>query len=316
METFTNKIDFLRQVFGEVEIARDGVNVAVVCPICENKNGKKKFSINTETWNCHCWVCDIKGRNLFLILKKNFNSDVANRYRERFLKDDNRRNLEKRDDDIDIRLPDDFILLCKNFKNKDPDIKDCIRYLFKRGLTKKDFWYFKLGTSATGEHRRRVIIPSFDTEGKLNYFVSRSIDSDRKPKYINSKSNKLNVIFNEINLNWDKEVTIVEGPFDLFTCNQNSTCLLGSSLSEESYLFKKIASNRSPILLALDADMKSKTRKYADLLSSYCCNVRILDLGKFHDTGDMTKDEFRDKRKNSHKWSRDSSLMGKIGTLV
>jgi len=316
LETFTNKIDFLRQVFGEVEIARDGVNVAVVCPICENKRGKKKLSINTETWNCHCWVCDIKGRNLFLILKKNFNSGVANRYRERFLKDDNKRNLEKCDDDIEIRLPDDFILLCKNFKNKDPDIKDCIRYLFKRGLTKKDFWYFKLGTSATGEHRRRVIIPSFDIEGKLNYFVSRSIDDDRKPKYINSKSNKMNVIFNEINLNWDKEVTIVEGPFDLFTCNQNSTCLLGSSLSEESYLFKKIASNRSPILLALDSDMKSKTRKYADLLSSYCCNVRILDLGKFHDTGDMTKDEFRDKRKNSHQWSRDSSLIGKIGTLV
>lgn len=317
METFTNKIDFLRHVFGEVEIARDGVNVAVYCPVCENKSGKKKFSINVETWNCHCWVCDAKGRNLFLILKKSFSHDVAHRYRERFLKDDQGcNNLEREDDSFNVLLPEKFTLLCKSFESNDPDIKDCIRYLLRRGLTKKDFWYFRLGTSSTGVHRRRIIIPSFDSDGKLNYLVSRSIDPDRKPKYINSKSDKMNIVFNEVNLNWKKELTIVEGPFDLFSCNQNSTCLLGSSLREESYIFKKIISNRTPVLLSLDSDMKKKTRKYADLLSSYCCDVRVIDLGDFQDVGEMTKDEFKERRKNSIFWSRDLSLVGKIGTLV
>ena len=108
----------------------------------------------------------------------------------------------------------------------------------------------------------------------------------------------------------------MEGPFDLFSCNQNSTCLLGSSLREESYLFKKIISNKTPVLLALDADMKKKTRKYADLLVSYCCDVRVVDLGSFQDAGEMTKDEFKKRRKNSLLWSRDSSIMDKIGTLV
>ena len=175
-------------------------------------------------------------------------------------------------------------------------------------------WYFKLGTCNKGKFRRRIIIPSFDTDGILNYFVGRSID-DSKYKYINSKNKKTDIIFNEINIDWTKELTIVEGPFDLLKCNQNSTCLLGSSLGERSFLFKRIIANRTPVIIALDSDMKHKSIKIAESLLGYDCNVKILNLGKFSDVGEMTKLEFKDLKSSATSWNRRLSLMEKISSL-
>ena len=127
---------------------------------------------------------------------------------------------------VPVVVPKDFRLLATSLGSKDPDIKDTIRYVRSRGLTNRDLWYFKFGTCATGRYRRRVIMPSFDEVGDINYFVARTIDQDdKKMKYINAKVSKKNVIFNEINIDWDRELTLVEGPFDLTKCDSNSTSL-------------------------------------------------------------------------------------------
>ena len=46
-----------------------------------------------------------------------------------------------------------------------------------------------------------------------------------------------------INIDWSKELALVEGAFDLVKSNENSTCLLGSKLSEKSRLFLQIIKN-------------------------------------------------------------------------
>ena len=68
MKSYTEKISFLRSCFGSTKVARDGVNVAVKCPACGETKGK--FSVNIDTWACHCWICGVKSRNLLSILKK------------------------------------------------------------------------------------------------------------------------------------------------------------------------------------------------------------------------------------------------------
>ena len=93
-----------------------------------------------------------------------------------------------------------------------------------------------------------MILPSFDCNGNLNYYTARSIDTDIKMKYMNSKVSKTEIIFNEINLNWQKEITLVEGPFDMVKCDDNSTCLLGSHLPVNSLLFQKITQNISKLV--------------------------------------------------------------------
>ena len=101
----------------------------------------------------------------------------------------------------------------------------------------------------------------------------------------------------------------------MFKCNQNSTCILGSNLRRDSYLFKKIVSNRTPILLALDSDMKDKSAKIADLLSSYSCDVKIMDLSGYSDVGEMTRSDFNRLRGASKLWSRECSLLQKISSI-
>ena len=158
-------------------------------------------------------------------------------------------------------------------------------------------------------------MPSFDSNGKLNYYVARSIDPDVKRKYINAKVSKSDVIFNEINIDWSQELTIVEGPFDLTKCDDNATCLLGSSFSQKSKLLQEIVKNNTPVLLALDSDMKVKTQEYAKLLSSYGMQVRILDLGTYSDVGEMTKVDFLTAKKIAATWKDTDRLYHLIDSI-
>ena len=311
METFTSKMDFIRKSFGEATVARDQVNVAVKCPACGHSSEKRKFSININTWRCHCWVCGIKGKDPYLIIKKHISPETANEFSSRFKGE---KVFEEKPQEETVRLPEGFIPLFLEGKSYDPDIKSCLSYLSKRGVTHDDMWYFKMGTCTKGKFRRRIIIPSYDDFGDINYFSARSID-DSKYKYINSKNKKSDVVFNEINIDWSKQLTIVEGPFDLLKCNQNSTCILGSNLSRSSLLFKRIIANRTPVLLALDPDMKHKSIKIAESLMDYDCQVKILNLDGFEDVGAMTKREFLQRREDAKIWTQKQSLMEKISSL-
>ena len=314
VNTVSNKVKFIRSVFGICDIDRSGENAAVPCPSCKTST-KKKLSINLLTWQAHCWVCGLKGKTLLPILKKYFRHSEATAFKEKFLPKHLYVCLDIQEEEEKLTLPTDYTFLGKIKNILDPDIKACIRYLLKRGLTEKDIWYFKLGAIASGRYRRRVIIPSFDDKGQLNFFVARSIDPDNNFKYINAPTDKKTIIFNEYNIDWSNELTLVEGPFDLMKCNENATCLLGSSLTEEMKLFQKVITNRTPIVLALDSDMGYKTQKIASLLTSYDCQVRMIDLGDKSDVGEMSKSEFQNALLNAELWQRDLRLKYKISEI-
>jgi hypothetical protein len=319
MSTVSEKITFFNRIFGTCVIGTDGLNVAVCCPNTKcgsyGSAAKKKLVIRIDSDHYHCWVCDIKGRNLIYLLRSYFPHFLIE-YQEKFYSKKNKLILPDQDVVVPVVVPKDFRLLATSLGSKDPDIKDTIRYVRSRGLTNRDLWYFKFGTCATGRYRRRVIMPSFDEVGDINYFVARTIDQDdKKMKYINAKVSKKNVIFNEINIDWDRELTLVEGPFDLTKCDSNSTCLLGSHFSEDYSLFQKIIKSGTSILLAMDADMTSKAQEYAKKLSSYGVDVRILNLGPYSDVGEMTKIEFLTAKKQAKGWSSKDRLYHLIGSI-
>ena len=318
MISVSEKVSFLQRVFGTCLLGNDGINVAVCCPNpkcgSHGKPSKKKLVIRIDNDRFHCWVCDIKGRSLTSLLRKHFVSHLQE-YQERFAV--KRSKVEESSDqpEIAVSVPRGFSLLATCIRSKDPDIKDTIRYAHSRGLTTRDFWYFKLGTCSRGRYRRRVIIPSFDAEGELNYLVARAIDDDTQMKYINAKVPKKDVIFNEINIVWNKELTLVEGPFDLFKCDANATCLLGSHFTEEYRLCQEIIRNSTPVLLAMDADAKDKEHKYAKLLTSYGITVRILPQGEHSDVGEMTREKFEEARKSAKEWKDTDRLHQLINSI-
>ena len=316
MYTTKEKIDFIQSVFGACIVARDGINVAVQCPSCGNENHfKKKFSIRIDTDVCHCWICGLKAKSLSPILRKYFSKIYLEEYHKKFRDKKSYADLVETDELEPVILPPGFTLLSVSENSRDPDVRSAINYVCGRGLGKRHMWYYKLGTCTTGRFRRRVIMPSFDFEGNLNYYVARSVDKLEKRKYINSKVPKIEIIFNEINIDWKKELTIVEGPFDLMKCNDNATCLLGSDLSDKSLLFRKIIINQTPVVLALDSDMIKKTQKIAEMLSEYGIHVKILDCAGYEDVGAMSLEIFNERLLVAQNWSSEDKLFHLIDSI-
>ncbi len=308
MYTVSEKVQFIQKIFGTGVISRSGSNIAVSCPACDPDKKKKKFSICLETDQNHCWSCEIKGKNLSSILGKFFSKDIQAVYRKKFLNTDCFSSLaEEEEQEESLKLPDGFTLLCQNMESRDPDIKSAIRYCKNRGMTTRDLWFFKVGTCTSGRYRRKVIFPSFSEDGLLNYYVARSID-DVQRKYSNADVKKTEIIFNEINIDWAKELTLVEGPFDAIKCDTNTTCILGSDLNIGSRLFTKIAKNKTRVLLALDSDMKEKTQSISKLLYEYGVDIRILDTGNFSDVGEMTKQDFLSAKAQAKPWNSSDRL--------
>ncbi len=307
------RVKLIRDAFQDVSLDRDGVNVAVSCvnKKCStySKPHKKKLCLRVDNEFYHCWSCGMKGKGLarfFQVNKPRFAS-LATSLFSKVVKG-------KEEEKQKLFLPDGFSLLASLSAGSDPDLRACRNYVLSRGLSEKHLWYFRMGATPIGRFRRRVIIPSFDDEGFVNYFTARSIDESTR-KYLNPRVKRAEIVFNEINIDWNSELTIVEGPFDLVKSTQNSTCLLGSTLTEHHDLFQKIVKNMTPVVLALDPDAILKTQKIAALLSSYSVDVKIADIGEFEDVGSMPVGEINTVVEASRPWNQNDRLRSLISTI-
>lgn len=140
-------------------------------------------------------------------------------------------------------------------------------------------------------------MPSFDLDGKVNYFIARTFSDRKMKKYMNPDASK-DIIFNELYVDWSKDVVIVEGIFDAIKA-ENAIPLLGSTLRENSRLFTEIVKNDSAIYLALDPDAEKKAEKLINSLLSYDIEVYKVPIPNDIDVGDMTKEEFLEYKANS-----------------
>ena len=318
MTNTTKSLDFVKAVFGNGIVDQSRTNIAVECPDCGKGSGKKKLSINLENWQCHCWVCGLKSKNLTFVLRKYFNKHILEFYTENFSINTTFQEQNLSDDNLffkNLILPENFVTLVEQKQSRDPDVRACLNYLKSRALSEEVLWRFRLGTCTQGRFRRRVIFPSFDKTGMLNYYVARAIDEDARPKYLNSPNKKTEIIFNEIDIDWSTPVTLVEGPFDLISAGDNALCLLGSEITKNSKMFNRLITHQTPVYLALDADMEAKSFKIAQFLESYCCEVYIVKLGKFSDVGEMSKSQFEKVKFNAKRFNKQAFLSWKIKAL-
>jgi DNA primase len=117
---------------------------------------------------------------------------------------------------------------------------------------------FHIGFCYEGKYANRIIIPSYDAEGIVNYFVARSYETRPYRKYDNPEAEKQSIIFNEYLIDWNKDVYIVEGPFDsIFLIN--AIPMLGKVMSD--LLFDKLYENAKKIIIVLDGDAYKDAEK-------------------------------------------------------
>jgi hypothetical protein len=309
VQQFSAKLKFIESIFGKGKLARNGKNFDVWCPICASSDKtKRKLSICVENDRNHCWVCGHGAKSLMILIRRFGTHEQFITYRDKYAPRDARiekfvlEELEQK-----VELPRDFQLLV-TATSIDPDVKFMRNYLAKRGMDEHDLWYYKFGFSQERRWNRRVIMPSFDAHGVLNYFIARAIDSERKPKYDNPDCKKTEIIFNEINIDWTQRLTLCEGPFDYVKCGENSTPLLGSDLDEDSALFNAITVHNTPVAIALDTDMRSsKMITLAKKFTLYGNDVVMVDLGGVDDPGKMTRVQMRNAIASAepHTWVND-----------
>ena len=312
------KLSLIRRAFGKYLIEKDGVNVNIKCPKCGKPGSdKKKLAIQVETEQFHCWVCGFKGSSVVYLFRK---------YRPSFLDEANKVFNKKKFNNLEDKAQEEpkkdlvkdlegFVMLGDVNNMSDPDLKDVARYAKKRGITTSMMWKYRLGACAEGRMRRRLLIPSFDVDGELNYYSAREIDGSSRMKYINAPVPKKEVIFNEHLMDWSLPVTLVEGPVDSIIGGENTLCLLGSHLSTDSEVFKKIVKNKTDVYLALDLDAQDKAQKIAKDLSSFGINVYVIEFKDDKDVADIGAAALKELKKSASKWTSTDRLLKMISGM-
>jgi hypothetical protein len=291
------KVKILKNILGDFYCTND--ELLFFCPYCRHQ--KRKMSVNIGKNAYKCWVCDSNGRDIRRVVRRFGNykhkqawDEITNRVNISEFPDLFEKPTPVHEERQRISLPKHF----QSLANKAIPISalPAIKYLKTRGLTKEDILYWKIGYCDSGEYQKRIVIPSFDTEGYVNYFVARSYIEQYK-RYKNPPKSR-NIIFNELYLSWDQDLTIVEGVFDAIVA-RNSVPLLGSTLRENSALFQEIVSHDTPIFLALDADASRKEERIIRLLLKYDIELYKIDTSGFGDVGEMTREQFRERKENA-----------------
>ena len=285
-----------------------GSELLFICPSCDHH--KYKLSINLDKNAFKCWVCDYRGRNIRRLVRRfgTFTQlqkwdEITNRFDiERFSELFSEEPIEEVKEQIDF--PSEFISLTS--KKLPATAKFAYRYLQERGLTDDDILHWKIGYCFNGNYRNRVIIPSFDDDGDINYFVARSHNGDSY-KYKNPRASK-DIIFNELFINWSDDLVLVEGIFDAINAG-NAVPILGSTLRSDSRLLRKIVFNDTPVYIALDPDAAGKERKIIKTLLRYDIELYKIDVSGYEDIGAMPREVFAERKKQASFIDRDNYLL-------
>ena len=291
------KTAIIKDVFGDCY--GSGSEMLFHCPKCNHH--KRKLSINIEKDAWKCWVCDWSGRNLTKIVRRYGDLYHKKKWGELVNKvelasfEEKMFGVEEEEAEQRVELPKEF----KSLANKavPRSAGPALRYLQERGIKKDDIIRWKIGYCEEGEFARRIIIPSFSLNGHSNYFIARSYDGHWK-RYLNPKASR-NIVFNHLFLDFEDDLTIVEGAFDAIVAGPNAVPLLGSTLRETSKLFHEIVRNDTTVYMALDPDAKSKEHKIMELLLKYGVQVYKINLNDYDDVGEMTPEDFKKRKENA-----------------
>jgi DNA primase len=281
------------------------------CPYCGHH--KKKMSINFSNGYWKCWVCDTRGKNIYRIVRKFGNYQQRQKYRElqglvdltdfeEMFKEYN--NIEEKQI---LEMPEGFVSLCN--KDLPMDSTDAFRYLSSRGIGRREILKWKIGYCKEGRYAGRIIVPSFDVEGDLNYFIARSYVGHGR-RYLNPPSSR-DIVFNELNIDWDEPIILVEGVFDAIAAGNNAIPILGSTLREQSRLFQAIAIHDTPVYMALDSDAEKKAEWIIKSMLRYDLEVHKVPIDE-EDVGEMDKQEFKDRMSEARKIESDMYFFQKV----
>jgi len=249
-------------------------NYAFTCPFCNHRKPKLEINLNTNDkgenpWEC--WVCETKGRTIRSLLKQ---LKISGPQAQEVLQ------YIKKGEEVEyqvvktIELPKEFQPL---FSAPTTSFSANIarKYLYDRGITDNDIMKYNIGYCIAGEFNDRIIIPSYDQNNQLNFYVARAFNRSYA-KYKNPEVSKDIIVFENL-INWNQPIIICEGVFDAMAIRRNAIPILGKNISKA--LLKKIVSSKvKEIYIALDKDALKKAVKFCEQFISMGKKVYLVDM--------------------------------------
>ena len=208
-----------------------------------------------------------------------------------------------------IDLPDEFNTLTSN--KLSASALPALSYLRRRDIEREEIITWKIGCCSNGLYKDRIIIPSFDKDGDINYFIARSFTKAAFPKYKNPTASK-KIIFNELFIDFEQPLVIVEGVFDAINAGGNIVPILGSTLDEQHPLFQKIIEHNTTIYLALDHDAQKKEVSIARSLRAYGIDVYKINTKGYQDVGVMPRNIYHNRKKTAKIFTETSLLSHRL----
>jgi DNA primase len=252
MDEFEATVELISEFLGDPKkIYENRSQISWDCPICDDGKHKGNLEVNIEKEVYHCWSCgDSEGTHgsLGKLFDKFGNKKQKKLYTILRPEDTEKKVRVKKPK---VTLPE-FFTLFKDSSPVYPVRRQAYNYLKSRGITDDIIEKFGIGFCDKGSHGGRIIIPSYDSNGNLNYYVGRSWDPHSKAKYRNPEAEKEKIIFWESLIDWNKDIYLVEGAFDGMFLD-NPVVMLGKHMSE--LLFETIYNKaKGNVIICLDGD--------------------------------------------------------------
>lgn len=272
----------VEEILGKGHRLRNG-EVAFFCPEC--RHYKRKLQVNFNTYVYHCWTCDFKGRSLFSLFKRlrattDQISEMSTIVPSGRLYTTDDMSIA---DDVQLSLPSGFRPLWET-SGLHPERKHAQLYLKRRGVLPEDIMRYNIGYCETGHFAGMVIIPSYDSDGQLNFFTGRAY----RPggfTHVNPAVSK-NIVGFELHTTFQPDVplVIVEGVFDAMAVRRNAVPLFGKYLLGQ-LRSKILTSGVKQVYVALDADATKDSLDIVFELRKYNIDARVVDVPKGQDPG-------------------------------
>jgi len=265
-------ITLLESVMGRGKINSND-NIAFHCPFCHHNKKKMEVNIVTQYW--HCWVCNAAGRKLAVLFRK------LNVQREKIAKlitllDDVEYKPTKTTTDTPVlQLPEGYRPLWV-LQEMSPEYRNAVYYLKKRNISIHDILKYRIGYCRKGPYKGKIIIPSYDANGSLNYFVARAYYEEDKFKHKNPPASK-DIVGFELHINWNMPIILVEGAFDAIAIKRNCIPLFGKTISNT--LKRRIVEKGvKDIYICLDLDARKQALETAQYFMANGLNVYFVDI--------------------------------------
>ena len=254
-------------------------------PFVSHYKPKLQFNMSSQKW--HCWVSNQGGHSLYSLFKK-INAD--SRYFSE-LKDIvfTPTQKDEKESKVIVSLPREYQSLSS--KSKSLFYKHAIKFLKQRGINETDIKKHKMGFCDDGVYQNRIIIPSYDENGILNYFVGRSFMGSGM-KYKNPNVSRDIIPFDWF-IAWSYPIVLCEGMFDAISIRTNAIPML-SKKPPKSLLRKIFEKQVKMIYIALDDDAKKDAYNLSEFFKDFGIDAKVVNLPKDKDPNDLGFDKITD----------------------